>query len=164
MTTWTTTIDSPVGPLLLAADDDGALTHLLFGDEARPAALGAGVRADPAPFAALVAQLDEYFAGARRVFDVPLAPAGTPFQREAWTALRTIPYGETRSYGAQAAAIGRPRASRAVGAANGRNPIAIVVPCHRVVGADGTLTGYGGGVATKRWLLAHEQQRAGQRW
>jgi len=91
---------------------------------------------------------------------VELAPAGTPFQLDAWAALRTIPYGETRSYAAQAAALRRPRAIRAVGSANGRNPIAIVVPCHRVVGASGALTGYGGGVGRKRWLLEHERGTA----
>jgi methylated-DNA-[protein]-cysteine S-methyltransferase len=102
------------------------------------------------------AQLAEYFAGTRRTFDLPLAPRGTGFQRIVWHALAKIPYGETRSYGELARAIGRPAASRAVGAANGKNPLSIVVPCHRVVGASGELTGYAGGVATKRWLLDHE--------
>jgi len=157
---WTTTAESPVGPLQLIADGDGALTHLLFVDEHLPARAGAHLRADARPFAEVLAQLEEYFAGARRDFDVPLAPAGTSFQLDAWAALRAIPYGETRSYAAQAAALGRPRAIRAVGSANGRNPIAIVVPCHRVVGSSGSLTGYGGGVERKRWLLAHEQRTA----
>ncbi len=111
----------------------------------------------------MIAQLREYFAGSRTQFDLPLAPAGTAFQLDAWTALRAIPYGETRSYTEQAAALGRPRAVRAVGSANGRNPIAIVVPCHRVVGSRGGLTGYGGGVDRKRWLLAHEQDAAARR-
>lgn len=102
-------------------------------------------------------QLEAYFQGRRRSFDLPLAPQGTAFQREAWEALRRIPYGETRSYGEQAQSIDRPRAVRAVGAANGANPISIVVPCHRVIGRDGSLTGYGGGVERKAWLLAFEQ-------
>jgi methylated-DNA-[protein]-cysteine S-methyltransferase len=101
-------------------------------------------------------QLAEYFMGARRVFDLPLATVGTRFQRVVWAALVAIPFGETRSYGALARAIGRPAASRAVGAANGKNPFAIVVPCHRVIGASGELTGYAGGMARKRWLLDHE--------
>ena len=105
-------------------------------------------------------QLREYFDGTRRVFDLPLAPEGTAFQRIAWRALEAIPYAETRSYGEQARAIGRPAASRAVGAANGKNPISIIVPCHRVIGASGDLTGYGGGMDAKRWLLAHEQRVA----
>ncbi len=163
MTTWTTTTDTPVGPLHLVADDDGALTHLLFDDERRFPSLAPTVRPDRAPFAEVIAQLEEYFAGERRAFDLPLAPHGTAFQRSVWAALRTIPYGETRSYAAQASAIGRPSATRAVGAANGRNPIALIVPCHRVIGADGSLTGYGGGIERKRWLLAHERERvAGQ--
>lgn len=102
------------------------------------------------------AQLGEYFSGRRRDFDLPLAPVGTPFQRSAWRALAGIPFGETRTYAQQAQTLGRPTATRAVGAANGRNPISIVVPCHRVVGRDGRLTGYAGGVETKAWLLAHE--------
>ena len=101
-------------------------------------------------------QLADYFAGTRRAFDLPLAPRGTGFQQVVWRALLAIPYGETCSYGELARAIGRPAASRAVGAANGRNPIAIVIPCHRVIGADGSMTGYGGGLPTKKWLLAHE--------
>ena len=155
MTTWTTCIDSPVGPLDLVADADGALTHLLFPGE-QHAALR--LRRDPEPFAGVISQLGEYFAGERTRFDLALAPTGTRFQRAVWAALRTIPYGETRTYTEQAVAVGRPSAVRAVGAANGRNPIAIVVPCHRVVGADGSLTGFGGGIDRKRWLLAHERQ------
>ena len=107
--------------------------------------------------AATVAQLQEYFRGERRVFDLPLAPRGTAFQLRAWESLRAIPYGEARSYGAQALHIGRPTAARAVGAANGPNPLPIVVPCHRVVGATGMLTGFAGGIETKRWLLDHER-------
>ena len=101
-----------------------------------------------------VRQLDEYFAGERLEFDLPLEPNGTPFQRQAWTALRTIPYGETISYGEQARRLGDRNKSRAVGAANGKNPIPIVVPCHRVIGANGHLTGFGGGLDVKAWLLA----------
>jgi methylated-DNA-[protein]-cysteine S-methyltransferase len=101
-------------------------------------------------------QLAEYFAGARRVFDVPLAPRGTDFQQGVWRELARIPYGETRSYGELARVLGRPSASRAVGAANGKNPISILVPCHRVIAGSGALTGYAGGLDAKRWLLAHE--------
>jgi methylated-DNA-[protein]-cysteine S-methyltransferase len=158
VTAWTTAVDSPLGPLDLVADDDGALTHLLFRDEVRFAGVRPALRSDPGPFAQVVAQLAEYFAGERTAFDLPLAPSGTPFQLAAWAALRDIPYGETRTYGAQARAVGRPTAVRAVGAANGRNPLGIVVPCHRVVGSDGSLTGYGGGVDRKHWLLAHERR------
>ncbi len=161
MTSWTTTVESPVGPLQLIADGDGSLTHLLFVDEGLPARAGSHLRAGAAPFVRAAAQLEEYFAGTRSDFDLPLAPAGTPFQLEAWAALRGIPYGETRSYAQQAAALGRPRAVRAVGSANGRNLIAIVVPCHRVVGSGGALTGYGGGVERKRWLLELERDHAG---
>ena len=102
------------------------------------------------------AQLDEYFAGARRTFDLPLSPAGTEFQRDVWTTLATIPYGETISYAQLATRVGRPSAMRAVGAANGRNPLPIVLPCHRVIGADGALTGFGGGLPTKQFLLKLE--------
>jgi methylated-DNA-[protein]-cysteine S-methyltransferase len=105
---------------------------------------------------AIATQLDDYFAGARHVFDLPLAPEGTDFQRTVWRTLATIPYGETISYAQLAARIDRPSAVRAVGAANGRNPIPIVLPCHRVIGADGSLTGFGGGLPTKRFLLALE--------
>ena len=114
----------------------------------------------PAALAAARRQLTEYFAGKRRDFDLPLAAGGTPFQQRVWDALRRIPYGETISYGELARRIGKPTASRAVGAANGRNPIAIVVPCHRVIGADGTLIGYGGGLPVKEALLALERRIA----
>jgi methylated-DNA-[protein]-cysteine S-methyltransferase len=109
-----------------------------------------------------VEQLNQYFAGERTAFDLPLAPIGTPFQLEAWEALRRIPFGETRSYAGQAAIIGKPTAVRAIGAANGRNPISIVVPCHRVIGANGSLTGFAGGLDAKRWLLNHERRVSGQ--
>ena len=116
-----------------------------------------GHRPDEPVLRRALEQLREYFAGTRRLFDLPLDPAGgTPFQRRAWQALRAIPFGQTRSYGDQARAIGTPAAVRAVGAANARNPIGIVVPCHRVIGSDGKLTGYGGGLPAKKWLLAHE--------
>ncbi|MBW8192234.1 methylated-DNA--[protein]-cysteine S-methyltransferase [Neiella marina] len=101
-------------------------------------------------------QISEYFTGKRTSFELPLAPAGTSFQQAAWRALQTIPWGQTRNYSEQAVSIGKPKAVRAVGAANGRNPIAIVIPCHRVIGSNGELTGYAGGITRKEWLLAHE--------
>ena len=104
-----------------------------------------------------ITQLDEYFTGSRRDFDLPLDLRGTEFQVAAWNALADIPFGRTASYGQQAASIGRPKAVRAIGGANGRNPVAIVLPCHRIVGADGSLTGFGGGIEVKKWLLDHEQ-------
>ena len=163
------TVDSPVGPLLLAANDAG-LTHLLFASAPHSLGLASSpgdasadsIRAERAPSAAeatlslAVQQLDEYFSGRRTRFDLPLAAAGTEFQQAVWTALTHIPYGGTYSYGELAARIGRPRAVRAVGLANGRNPISIVVPCHRVIGANGALTGYGGGLERKRFLLELE--------
>ncbi len=103
-----------------------------------------------------IAELDEYFAGTRTVFELPLDPSGTDFQVQAWSALAEVPYGETTTYGAQAARLGRPTAVRAVASANGRNPISIVLPCHRIIGADGSLTGFAGGLEWKRWLLDHE--------
>jgi methylated-DNA-[protein]-cysteine S-methyltransferase len=146
--TWTVLDPTPVGPLHLTAAD-GSLTGLRFGGG--PCT---GERADDDPvLVAVVAQLTEYFAGARRAFTVPLAPVGTAFQMAVWEQLRLIPYGTTTSYGELARRLGSPDASRAVGLANGRNPIAIVVPCHRVIGADGSLTGFGGGMAAKRALL-----------
>ena len=111
--------------------------------------------------AVAAAQLSEYFAGTRQEFDLPLDLDGTAFQRRAWTALAKIPYGETRSYGEQARRLGVPRAARAIGAANGANPLPIVLPCHRLVGADGSLTGFGGGLETKRWLLEFEATQRG---
>jgi methylated-DNA-[protein]-cysteine S-methyltransferase len=148
------TIDSPLGPLRLIADGD-ALTGVYLPDQPAPAPRDAP--AAPSPVLALAAaQLAEYFAGARRDFDVPLAPRGTGFQQRVWRELTKIPYGETRSYGALARVLGTPSASRAVGAANGKNPISILVPCHRVIAGTGALTGYAGGLAAKRWLLEHE--------
>lgn len=152
-----TTFASPVGTLALVADDAG-LVALLWPDDA-PARVPLPVQQDdPAHpvLAAAASQLREYFAGARIAFDLPLAPRGTTFQRAVWTALGQIPFGETRSYAEVARAIGRPAATRAVGAANGRNPLSIVLPCHRVIGSGGALTGFAGCLAAKRWLLAHE--------
>jgi methylated-DNA-[protein]-cysteine S-methyltransferase len=154
---WTTSVDSPLGPLDLVADAAGALTHLLFREEPHVGEVDPELRVDPGPFSDVLTQLEEYFAGGRTRFDLPLAPRGTKFQLAAWAALNAIPYGETRTYGEQAAVLGQPSAVRAVGAANGRNPIGIVVPCHRVIGAGGSLTGYGGGISRKRWLLDHER-------
>jgi voltage-dependent potassium channel beta subunit len=149
-------IDSPVGRLRLRASGEG-LTAIEFAARARMAAPSGGDAPAQALLARAVGQLEEYFAGRRRSFDLPLAPAGTAFQRRCWQALAAIPYGETRSYADIAAAIGQPKALRAVGLANHRNPLPIVVPCHRVIGADGSLTGYGGGLEAKRRLLALEQ-------
>jgi methylated-DNA-[protein]-cysteine S-methyltransferase len=144
-----------VGRLRLAGDEKG-LREISFQDGRHPVRLAEGWQRTEEPFREVIAQLDAYFAGRLQTFDLPLAPEGTPFQREVWSALTTIPYGETMSYGELARQLGRPAASRAVGAANGRNPIPIVIPCHRVVGADGSLTGFGGGLAIKRQLLALE--------
>ena len=152
---WYDLLDSPLGPLLLAGDAAG-LRRILFSCGGEPASPEPDWRRDPAAAAAVRMQLQEYFAGGRRSFELALVPEGTPFQREVWRALRDVPYGCTVSYGELAAAIGRPRAVRAVGLANGANPLPIVIPCHRVIGADGSLTGYGGGLERKRWLLAHE--------
>ena len=147
------TWQSPLGELLLAGEE-GALhaVHLPGRHARRPD----WVSADE-PFARVVGQLDEYFSGERTTFDLPLAASGSPFEEAVWGALSQIPYGETRSYGEVARAIGRPDRARAVGVANARNPIAIIVPCHRVIGSDGSLTGYGGGLERKRALLDLEQ-------
>lgn len=145
-------LDTPIGPLLAAASgDSGALCGMWFD---RPAE-AAWVR-DDAAFADLREQVDAYFQGSLRAFDLPLAAGGTPWQRSVWDALARIPYGSTLSYGALAAQLGRRAAARAVGAANGRNPISVIVPCHRLVGASGGLTGYAGGLPRKEWLLRHE--------
>lgn len=145
---------SPLGALTLIASDE-ALVGLLMEQHGSPLPR-AEARRTPL-LARASAQLDEYFAGRREAFDLPLAPEGTAFQRAVWAVLRTIPFGVTWSYAQVARRLGRPKAVRAVGAANGRNPIGIVIPCHRVIGADGSLTGYGGGLPRKRWLLAHEK-------
>ena len=141
-------VATPIGRLGLVASERG-LSRILWPGE--PGAGGEG-----AMLAEAAEQLREYFAGKRKAFDVPLDLHGTEFQRRAWLALAEIPYGETRSYGEQARRLGAPRAARAVGAANGANPLPIVLPCHRLVGADGSLTGFGGGLDVKRWLLQHE--------
>ena len=150
-------LDSPLGPLLACARG-GAIAGLWFEQGPHAPAPGPGWRRAPEEpvLRQLARELAEYFAGKRRVFDVDVAPAGTPFQQAVWRALRTVPYGATASYAAIAAAIDRPRAVRATGAANGRNPVSIVIPCHRIVGADGSLTGYAGGIARKEWLLMLE--------
>jgi methylated-DNA-[protein]-cysteine S-methyltransferase len=150
---FSTTISSPIGRLRLCASETG-LTHVLHENQHS----GETEEAAEHPHLALaVAQLREYFEGKREVFDVPLAPEGTAFQMDVWEALRTIPYGETLSYADIAEQIGRPKAVRAVGAANGRNPLSIFVPCHRVIGKNGSLTGYAGGLTQKSVLLEIEQ-------
>ena len=155
-------MDSPVGPLTLIASDDGLRAVLWKAEKADRVAVGDAADADDpnGVLAAAVDQLEEYFAGDRRSFDLPLDPVGSGFQQSAWDALCTIPYGETVSYGEQARRLGDVRKARAVGAANGRNPISIIVPCHRVIGADGSLTGFAAGIETKAWLLAHERKIA----
>jgi len=158
-------VDSPVGPLTVVALD-GAVTGLYM-DEQRhrpPQEVFGDPAGDPAgePFGAAFRQLREYFDGQRTVFDLRLSLAGTAFQQRVWAALRAIPYGQTVTYGQLADRLGQPAASRAVGLANGKNPVSIVVPCHRVVGSDGSLTGYGGGIERKRYLLTHELRISGQ--
>lgn len=147
-----TVVDSPIDPLLLVGDETGLLELQM-----RPHSPPAGVQRDDAALAPVAAQLAAYFAGQRLDFNLPLSPHGTAFQQKVWMALRDIPYGRTSSYGELAAEIGQPTASRAVGLANGRNPLAVIVPCHRVIGANGSLTGFGGGLERKRWLLDHER-------
>jgi methylated-DNA-[protein]-cysteine S-methyltransferase len=149
--TYYTTITSPIGDLLLTSDGDS-----LTGLQMSPFDPPTGGWRDDAAFQEVIGQIDEYFTGARKDFDVPLKPSGTAFQLSVWAGLREIPYGETISYGELARWIGNPRAVRAVGRANGSNPIAVIVPCHRVIGANGTLTGYGGGLDRKAKLLALE--------
>ena len=154
-------IDSPVGPLMLAADDAG-LRHIEFRDNRHPADRSDWHGGDSPVLQAAEAQLREYFAGERRAFDLPLAPRGTPFQLQVWQALAGIPYGSTVSYAQLAQAVGNPEAMRAVGAANGRNPLPIVLPCHRVIGADGALVGFGGGLPVKQQLLRLEGALPGE--
>jgi methylated-DNA-[protein]-cysteine S-methyltransferase len=157
-------IPSPIGDLTVVAED-GAVTHLLM-DAAKyrpdPEAFGEVGDLTDEPFAAASVQLAAYFAGALTEFDLPLAPRGDDFHQRVWALLREIPYGETRSYGQLARALGDRNLAQAVGTANGRNPIAVVVPCHRVIGADGSLVGYAGGLARKRYLLALEEPPADQ--
>ena len=147
--------DSPLGPLLLLSDGR-SLTGLYMNERIVPE--DSVENPDAAPFAQVKAQLAEYFAGDRTDFDLPLSPRGTTFQRVVWAHLRDIPYGQTISYGELAKRIRSPKACRAVGLANGKNPISIIVPCHRVIGANGKLTGYGGGIDNKRILLALESR------
>jgi methylated-DNA-[protein]-cysteine S-methyltransferase len=156
--TYSTITDSPIGALLLTGD--GVATTGVFMAPHDPALVAGTVR-DDGTFREALDQLAAYFAGERTDFDLPLAPRGTGWQRRVWAALLTIPYGQTASYGELAATLGNPNASRAVGLANGRNPIAVVIPCHRVIGANGSLTGYGGGLDRKRWLLDHERSVLG---
>ncbi|MEO8035149.1 MAG: methylated-DNA--[protein]-cysteine S-methyltransferase [Acidobacteriota bacterium] len=150
-----TILKTPIGPLAVAKNGDGAIVQIRFFGDAEKR-----WRRDDAGCEDIAVQLGEYFEGRRRDFDLPLAPAGTPFQLAVWKELTRIPYGETRSYLDVANAIGRPAACRAVGAANGANPLPIVVPCHRVIGANGSLTGFGGGLDIKRHLLRLESPRA----
>ncbi|MGW2345955.1 methylated-DNA--[protein]-cysteine S-methyltransferase [Streptomyces sp. NPDC001661] len=152
-----TVIDSPYGALTLVATDD-KLSGLYMTDQRhRPPQETFGTR-DDRPFGQAIDQLNAYFAGELREFDLPLDLHGTPFQRSVWAQLQRIPYGETRTYGELAEVLGKPAASRAVGLANGKNPVGVIVPCHRVIGANGDLTGYGGGLDRKRRLLAFERQ------
>lgn len=145
--------DTPIGKIGIA-EEDGALTQLTFRTE-----LPAGAVLEETPLIAQCRQqLDEYFAGKRKSFDLPLCPKGTEFQKKVWASLCKIPYGETRTYGEIAAAVGNPKAARAVGMANNRNPISVLVPCHRVIGSGGKLVGYGGGLDKKRFLLDLEQK------
>jgi methylated-DNA-[protein]-cysteine S-methyltransferase len=152
-----TTVDSPVGPLTLTSVE-GRLTGLHMLERTHPPKGTENWVEDRAAFRQVVRQLSAYFAGELTEFDLPLTMIGTDFQRSVWAELQKIPYGETRSYGDLAAYVGNPKACRAVGLANGRNPIGIIVPCHRVIGANGTLTGYGGGLDRKAWLLDHESR------
>ena len=156
MTVHTTFVDSPVGPLFVAADDAG-LRAIEFRENRHPVKdKDDWSEGDNAVLRDARRQLGEYFAGTRNAFDLPLSPRGTDFQRNVWNTLASIPYGQTISYAQLAQRIGKPSAMRAVGAANGRNPLPIVLPCHRVIGADGSLTGFGGGLPTKQFLLQLE--------
>jgi methylated-DNA-[protein]-cysteine S-methyltransferase len=153
--TLTTIVQSPIGPLTLLARD-GVLTNVSMHQQRHSSPPPEDAVTDDAWFKDVAAQLDAYFAGELATFDLEINLLGTPFQRAVWSQLCAIPYGETISYGQLAQRVGNPNASRAVGLANGRNPIAIIVPCHRVIGANGSLTGYGGGLERKTWLLEHE--------
>lgn len=164
-------VETPLGRMAIACSATGLVALSLPGEPCfsrnhRPTPLTASI-AMPHDLAArlidrVAAELETYFSGRLHRFTLPLAPLGTPFQRSVWQAVVSVPYGETRSYGAIAAVLGRPAAARAVGHANGANPLPIVVPCHRLVGADGALTDYGGGLEMKRWLIEHERRHAGQ--
>ncbi len=158
-TVFYTTYDSPLGELLLVGDGQ-SLTGLYMQAQKYAREVQEAWRHDAQTFRAVVEQLDAYFSGELRTFDLSLAPRGTDFQRTVWRALPDIEFGTTTTYGELARRIGSPNAPRAVGLANGHNPIGIIVPCHRVIGANGSLTGYGGGIERKRWLLAHEAQQS----
>ena len=158
---YATFMDSPIGKLQLA-EEDGKLTHLLFVSHNTLEDLGLEAVEKETPLLKKTKkQLKEYFAGKRKEFDLPLAPSGTPFQMKCWEGLRTIPYGETRTYRDIAAYAGNPKAVRAAGGANHNNPISVIVPCHRVVGTNGSLTGFGGGLEAKAYLLNLEQKGSG---
>lgn len=150
-------VQTPIGDLVVWGEDH-TLSGIGFADSPKSARLDPRWPRDDAAFAAVAEQLQAYFAGQLTRFDLELATGGTQFQRRVWDALRSIPYGETTTYGELAVELGDPRAVRAVGTANGCNPISIVIPCHRVIGSDGSLTGYGGGLPRKQWLLSHERQ------
>lgn len=156
-----TTVPSPLGDLLLIGDEF-RLSGLYMSTAHWGKAVGDDWIQDKSPFQDAVRQLDAYFAGDLKSFDLPLDLRGTPFQLKVWQALQEIPYGQTISYGELARRVGNPKASRAVGLANGKNPVSIIVPCHRVIGASGSLTGYGGGIERKRWLLDLEERT--QNW
>jgi methylated-DNA-[protein]-cysteine S-methyltransferase len=156
MTRTHTVVPSPIGPLTVVREDE-ALVRLAMSPPGHLVGPEIGERSDEGSDD-VVRQLGEYFAGGRTAFDLPLRPVGSDFELAVWEQLTHIPYGETRSYGHVAAAVGEPGGAQAVGAANGRNPLAIVVPCHRVIGADGSLVGFGGGLARKRFLLDLEQR------
>jgi methylated-DNA-[protein]-cysteine S-methyltransferase len=167
MRPWLMTVPSPLGPLELAADAHGALVYLGFARPEAPDRVprglereAGGLTRDARLLEPVRTQLEQYFRGERQVFEVPLSLRGTEFQLRVWAELQRIPYGATRSYGELARRLGDPGLSRAVGAANGANPISIIVPCHRVIGADGSLTGYGGGLENKKALLALERRPA----
>jgi methylated-DNA-[protein]-cysteine S-methyltransferase len=147
--------ESPIGELILSGDDHG-LTAIAFADSNKAPRIDSTWSRDDRAFTRVADQLSAYFAGDLTQFELDLAPRGTPFQQRVWEALQRIPFGATTTYSRLAGALGDPHATRAVGLANGRNPLPIVIPCHRVIGADGTLTGYGGGLQRKQWLLAHE--------
>jgi methylated-DNA-[protein]-cysteine S-methyltransferase len=147
--------NSPVGMLYLSGNDE-VLKELLFASGREQELSERGLTEDKAAFHRVIRQLDAYFSGELKAFDLALEPEGTPFQKAAWEALRSIPYGRTVTYGEQALRMGKPKACRAVGAANGKNPISIIIPCHRVIGQSGKLTGYGGGLDAKKYLLKLE--------
>jgi len=156
-------LPSPIGEIVVWGED-GVLSGLSFTDSGKASAVGQSWQRDDTAFNDAAEQLRAYFAGTLTAFEVRLEPRGTAFQRRVWNALTDIPYGTITTYGRLASGLGDPKATRAVGLANGRNPIAIVIPCHRVIGADGSLTGYGGGMHRKQWLLAHERGEARLRW